>query len=60
VLPPIAVGIKEAAVMIGVSPNTIRRQVAAGRLHTVRVGRRRVIPIDVLREFVERGKRERT
>jgi excisionase family DNA binding protein len=59
VLPPIAVGIKEAAVMIGVSPNTIRRQIASGRLQTAQIGRRRVVPIDALRELVE-AKRERT
>jgi excisionase family DNA binding protein len=53
VLPPIAVGIKAAAQMVGFSPNTIRRQIASGRLQTAQIGRRRLVPVEALRELLK-------
>ena len=53
--PPLAVSIRQAAAMIGVSQNTIRRQIAAtfGRLATVRIGRRRLISVESLQQFLK-------
>jgi len=52
---PLAVGVNEAAKMLGVSPFTIRNYAASGRLRAVRVGRRVLVPMEVLERVVEEG-----
>jgi excisionase family DNA binding protein len=41
--------------MTSVSKSTLRRFAKSGRLRTVLLGRRRVIPIDALKELIEKG-----
>jgi len=57
----LAVSVDEAAKLLGVSPFTIRNYVASGRLRAVRVGRRVLVPMEVLEkvmvEGVSRGRR---
>ena len=47
-----AISLKEAAASIGVSLNSIRRLAKGGRLSTTKIGRRRVVPLDALRDLV--------
>jgi excisionase family DNA binding protein len=47
-----AISLKEAAASIGVSLNSVRRLAKAGRLSTTKVGRRRVVPLDALKDLV--------
>jgi excisionase family DNA binding protein len=51
----LSVSIKQAAALLAVSPNTVRRHIAAGKLASVRLGRRRVVPLDSLKELVRVG-----
>jgi len=56
---PLSVSFVEAAKLLSVSPNTVRRHAKSGILRTVRLGRRRVVPYDALRELIrarEEGK----
>jgi excisionase family DNA binding protein len=52
---PFAVGVAEAAKLLGVSPYTIRNYIASGRLRSVRVGRRVLVPMDVLEKVIVEG-----
>lgn len=52
---PLAVGVNEAAKMLGVSPFTIRNYIASGRLRAVRVGRRVLVPMEVLEKVMVEG-----
>jgi excisionase family DNA binding protein len=56
--PPIAVDFKRAAQMTSVSRSTLRRFAKSGRLRTVLLGRRRVIPIDALKDLIRNGSGE--
>ena len=38
--------------MLGVSASTVRRFAKEGRLHTVQLGRRRVVPVEALKELI--------
>jgi excisionase family DNA binding protein len=49
---PISVSLKEAAAMLGVSASTIRRFAKDERLRTVQLGRRRVVPVEALKELI--------
>ena len=49
---PISLSIKESGAVLGVSANTVRRLVAAGRLPSIRIGRRRLVPVEALKEMV--------
>lgn len=49
---PLSVSFAEAAKLLSVSPNTVRRHAKSGRLRTVRLGRRRVVPFDALRDLI--------
>jgi excisionase family DNA binding protein len=49
---PISISIKESGAVLGVSANTVRRLVAAGRLPSIRIGRRRLVPVEALKEMV--------
>lgn len=53
---PAAVDAESAARLLGVSVKTVRRRIAAGTLPSSRVGRRVLIPRDVIDEVV-RGRR---
>lgn len=44
----------EAAEVLGVGRSTAFDLVASGQLASVRVGRRRLVPVSALREFAER------
>jgi excisionase family DNA binding protein len=50
-LKPIAVGIHDAARLIGLSKRTVRRYAKTGRIRTARAGRRVLIPLESLQEF---------
>jgi excisionase family DNA binding protein len=47
-----AVGIKEAAKNLGISPDTLRRHIARGSIRAVRFGRRILIPVEALEEVL--------
>jgi excisionase family DNA binding protein len=49
----LAVDVVEAARRLGLSPRTVATLVAAGKLESRRVGRRRLIPIGSLKEFLK-------
>jgi excisionase family DNA binding protein len=51
---PLAVGIADAATVVGVSPSTIKREIVAGNLPSFRLGGRRLIEYAALRTFVDR------
>jgi excisionase family DNA binding protein len=55
---PLSVSFKEGAALTSVSPNTLRRYAKSGRLRTVRLGRRRVIPFDALKDLIQEGSAE--
>ena len=56
---PLAVGVDEAGKLLGLSPWTIRQYVARGRIRAVRVGRRVLVPMEVLEKVMVEGvKRE--
>ena len=48
----LAVGIREAAQMLSVSPRTIQNYVAAKLLPACKIGRRTVIPVRALEAFL--------
>jgi excisionase family DNA binding protein len=52
---PLAVGVDEAAKMLGVSSATIRRHVSCGRLRAVHVGKRVLLPMEVLEKVMVEG-----
>lgn len=56
---PLAVSFARAAELVGVSRNTLRRHAKLGRLRTVLLGRRRLIPYDALRDLVRGTVQER-
>ena len=51
----LAVDIREAARLTSLSPFTIRAYIRKGTIRSVRVGRRILVPVEVLRELCERG-----
>lgn len=50
----LAVNVREAARRLGVSPRTIATLVARKELPSRKIGRRRVIPVRALEEFLRR------
>ena len=52
---PIAFGFTRGSELSGLSKNTLRRLAKVGRLRTVLVGRRRLIPYHALSELLQRG-----
>jgi len=48
----LAVSITEAARRLGLSPRTVAVLVARKELASIKIGRRRVIPVSVLEEFL--------
>ena len=57
---PKAVGINEAARLLGVSPRTVHLYISQGKIRAVRFGRRVLVPMEsiqkVLKEGVARGR----
>jgi excisionase family DNA binding protein len=52
--PPVfAISLQEAAASIGVSLNSCRRLAKLGRLGTVKVGRRRLVPLVAIQRLIE-------
>lgn len=51
----LTVGVSEAAKLLGVSPYTIRNYIASRRLRSIRVGRRVLLPMEVLEKVMEEG-----
>jgi len=49
---PIAVSIRRAASLVGISPWSVRHAAKAGRLNIARIGRRTVVPVADLERFV--------
>ncbi len=54
VVEAVAVSVIEAARRLSLSPRTVASLVAARRLRSVKVGRRRLIPIRALQDFLRR------
>lgn len=52
---PLAVGVNEAGKLLGLSPWTIRRYIAEGQIRSVRIGRRVLVPMDVLEKVMLEG-----
>lgn len=52
---PLAVDLREAARLTSLSVRTLRRYIRQNRLHVVRVGRRVVVPMAALRQFLGEG-----
>jgi hypothetical protein len=50
--PILSVSLKEGARLLGISLNSIRRHAAAGRVRTILLGRRRLVPVDGLLELI--------
>jgi excisionase family DNA binding protein len=48
------VGVPEAARRLNLGATTTKREIAAGRLRSVLVGRRRLVPVDAITEFAQR------
>jgi excisionase family DNA binding protein len=51
-LAPLSVSFVRASELVGVSRNTLKRIAKTGQLRTIRIGRRRVVPYDALKELV--------
>lgn len=54
----VALSVREAAKALGVSRDMIFVLTRSGQLRSFRIGHRRLIPADAIREFVERQTRE--
>jgi excisionase family DNA binding protein len=52
----LTLGIPEVANLIGLSPWTIRKMVASGKLPSVRINRRVLIETVALRDLIEKSK----
>ena len=50
--PPLLLSIKDACLLLGLSRTTLYGEMAAGRLRSVTVGRRRFIPRDAIEAFI--------
>lgn len=51
----ITVSVDEAARMLGVSRAALYPRITSGEIPSVTLGRRRLVPVEGLREWVERG-----
>jgi excisionase family DNA binding protein len=52
---PLAVSFARAAELTSVSKNSLRRFAKTGKLRTVRLGRRRIIPFAALNDLLRNG-----
>jgi len=55
---PLAVNIREAAEMIGVSPQTVQREIDRGSLRALKVGRQWRVRLSELNAYLERQERK--
>lgn len=51
-VPRTALSIAETALSIGVSERTIQRMISEGALPVVHLGKRRLVPVDLLRKWL--------
>jgi excisionase family DNA binding protein len=51
--PKLAYSVPEAMAAMGLGRNTIYDLISSGRLHSIKVGSRRIIPASALHEFLE-------
>ena len=51
-LKPIAHGVAEGASLVGISYAKMKQEIAAGRIRSVKAGRRRLIPAQALLEWL--------
>jgi excisionase family DNA binding protein len=49
---PVTVSVKEAATLLSISVSTIRRHIVAGKIASLKIGRRRVVAYEALQEFI--------
>jgi excisionase family DNA binding protein len=54
-LEPLAVGLKQAAFLLGVSEHTVRLHVRQGRISSVRFGRRVLVPTKAINDLTTKG-----
>lgn len=52
---PKAVGIDEAARLLGIRPSTVRAYVSKRRIHFIRIGRRVLIPVETIDKILSEG-----
>lgn len=52
-IPPLAVSISEAATMVGLGKTSLYAAIADGRLKTRKAGRRTLVEMTALREFID-------
>jgi len=57
---PLVVDVREAGRLLSVSPFTIRRMVKSGRIPSVRISRRLLIPLAALQSLTQATPREGT
>lgn len=50
---PLSVGLKRAAALTGLSERSLRYYIASRQLQVCRAGRRLLVPLSSLREFIE-------
>jgi excisionase family DNA binding protein len=50
---PLLLGIREAGQILGISERQLKYELAACRIRSLKVGRRRLIPVSALHEFIE-------
>jgi excisionase family DNA binding protein len=53
---PLAIGVKEAAALIGLSHWVLRQYVRQGKLRAVKIGRRVLIEPEELQRLIEQGR----
>ena len=54
-IPRVALSVAEAAKSLGISDRTVTTLISKGEIPVVSVGKRRLIPVDALREWVANG-----
>ena len=52
---PLAVSFARAAELTSLSKNSLRRAARAGKLRTIRFGRRRIVPFSALNDLLRNG-----
>jgi excisionase family DNA binding protein len=48
----ICYAVREAAALMGVGKNLIYREISGGRLRTAKMGKRTLVPVDAIREWL--------